>query len=223
MYNRFMTLLRLHAIVAIVATTGCATKKISLATTEKATVSLVNPMRLDEVGEVLGEAPVTIATNQVGGRIIRVSAPGKVTQYIMISDLLGIETKATLSLQNIPKEKEPAQQQPPQPQQQPQPQPLPEPKKESSEAGKGGPKNLNLTHRLLLRAYQALSRQDYAMAQDLANKLSAVSPELAAPLIVKGLALMQEGRKDEARSVLTAAKALDPEDKDIDQLIEITR
>lgn len=222
MHNRFMTLQVLHVIVAIMATAGCATKKISLATTEKATVSLVNPMRLDEVGEVLGEAPVTIATNQVGGRIIRVSAPGKVTQYIMISDLLGVETKATLNLQDLPKEKEPAQQ--PQPQQQPQqPQPNPEPKKEPSESGKAGPKNLNLTHRLLLRAYQALSRQDYAMAQDLANKLAAVSPELAAPLIVKGLALMQEGRKDEARSVLTAAKALDPEDKDIDQLIEITR
>lgn len=87
--------------------------------------------------------------------------------------------------------------------------------------GKAGPSaNANESHRLLLQAYQAITTRDYSLARDLATRIAEISPEVAAPHILRGLIEMQEGNEGKAISYLKRAKALDPNDRDIDTLLE---
>lgn len=78
----------------------------------------------------------------------------------------------------------------------------------------------NQTMRLFMSAYQALAQRRWQVARELAGKLVEMQPQLAAPHIVQGIALTQEGQKQEAQAAFTKAKALDPEDAAIDQLLQ---
>lgn len=77
----------------------------------------------------------------------------------------------------------------------------------------------NRSTRLLLKAYQALYAKDYRMARELAGNASVIDATLAAPHIIAGLAYLREGDKENARTSFNKAKALDPEDAEIDVLL----
>ena len=77
--------------------------------------------------------------------------------------------------------------------------------------------------RLLLKSYQALSARNLGLAQELASRASTIDPEIAAPLVIKGIALMQAGDNTAAKAALSNARALDPEDKDIETLLKALR
>jgi hypothetical protein len=199
-------------LIGLLTLVGCATKRIEIATADPATVSLVNGNNLNEVGEVLGKTPVAIDLNTVKGRVVKVSSPGKVTQYLLVTDLLGDNTKASLRLKDEPKP----------------------PEGDSGGAAKDednkeenkktfDEKDLNVAHRLLLRAYQALAARKHKTAIEISHKLSQIFPKTSAPHIVEGLALMETGQRDLARSSFIKAKAIDPEDKDIDVLINLVQ
>ena len=174
---------------------SCVNKKLTIESSEKLTVSTVNSNALGGPGKALGTTPVTIALDTVQNEIIKIEGEGKLPQYIFITDLVGEETTANIDLLNDGQVAADDQD------------------KEVATA--------NLTHRLLLQAYQALTKDDYTTAKKLATKITEIQPRIAAPLIIQGIAFMQEGNMREARASLQEAKALDPEDNDIDQLLKI--
>ena len=78
----------------------------------------------------------------------------------------------------------------------------------------------NVVSRLMLRAYKALTDKDYKSVTDLADEAVKIDPELAGPYLLKGLALIDSGDKENALIALKQAQALDPEDTDIDTLLK---
>jgi len=84
-------------------------------------------------------------------------------------------------------------------------------------------RNSNRPVRLIMKAYQALSAKDLRMAKDLAAKAAELDPALAAPFIITGLSFYQEGRRDLARGAFNKARALDPEDVEISELLRLVQ
>ena len=93
--------------------------------------------------------------------------------------------------------------------------------KQLSVCGNSNEANRNRPVRLVLKAYQALSANDYALARDLAKKASEIDATLAGPYIITGLSFYNEGKKQDARLSFNKARALDPEDQDINQLLRM--
>jgi hypothetical protein len=83
--------------------------------------------------------------------------------------------------------------------------------------------NRNRPLRLLLKAYQALTEKDFNLARELCTKAAQIDPTLAAPLIITGLTYFQEGKRTEARVAFNKAKALDPEDQELNELLRMVQ
>jgi tetratricopeptide (TPR) repeat protein len=83
--------------------------------------------------------------------------------------------------------------------------------------------NKNRPIRFLLKGYQALSSEDYNLALEMAKQAESLDATLAAPHIISGLALLRQGKKEEARVSFNKAKTLDPEDRDIVDLLQMTQ
>ena len=86
-----------------------------------------------------------------------------------------------------------------------------------------GDTNRNRPLRLLLKAYQALTTKEFTLTRELCTKASEVDPTLAAPFIITGLSWYQEGKRDQARVAFNKARALDPEDQEIGQLLRMVQ
>jgi tetratricopeptide (TPR) repeat protein len=170
---------------------GCATKKIKINTTEKSTVSLVDPKNLADSGQVIGPVPAEIEVNKIQGRIIKIAADGKLPGYLVVTDVLGVETNAFMTLIDSPEEKPPE-------------------KKDDQ----------NLIFRFLLNSYQSLTQRKFDEALKLGEKAEELSKEIAAPHIIKGLAYMGLGNRAQAMTSFRQAKTLDPGDTEIDKLIK---
>lgn len=182
---------------------SCATTKtITVSASDKATVTAVPLASPDDKGDLLGETPVTVNLNQLDGKVVRLNAPGKLPLYWVVTDVAGDSTEAKFNLQENPLYRD---------------------KAGKSDAPIDRKTAMNRILRLLMQSYKALSAKDYALSKDLAKKAIDIDPELAAPLIIRGMALLKEGKVDEARAALSQAKALDPEDANIDQLLKVTK
>jgi hypothetical protein len=83
--------------------------------------------------------------------------------------------------------------------------------------------NRNKPVRLVMKAYQALSEEDWNLARQLATKASELDATLAAPHIIQGLALFRSGNRAGARGAFNTAKALDPDDIDILELLRMVQ
>lgn len=83
--------------------------------------------------------------------------------------------------------------------------------------------NRNRPVRVLMKAYQALASKDYNLARQLATQAAEIDTTLAAPLIISGLAYLQENRREEARLAFNKARALDPEDAEIAELLRLAQ
>lgn len=81
----------------------------------------------------------------------------------------------------------------------------------------------NQIHRLLLKAYQALSEGNAQVATDLAKQVAQIDSQIAAPHILIGLSHLRTGNKTLAKSAFEKAKALDPLDSEIANLIELSQ
>ncbi len=86
-----------------------------------------------------------------------------------------------------------------------------------------GSVNPNRPLRLILKAYQALSSRDYALARDMADKATKIDPTLAGPHIIMGLTYFRQGDRKNANLAFNKARALDPEDQEIVQLLNMVR
>ena len=176
------------------ALTGLRT--ITFRTDGQGTVSLVNWETLETNGEILGTTPVTVELDRIGENIVKITGPGKAPQFWVFEKMLGENLNARLVLTDVPV-------------------------RTSNEDVQA--LDPNESHRLLMKEYKALAEGDLTLAKDLSAQHMTMQPKLAAPLIINGLACLQEGDKARAHTAFTKAKGLDPADKDIDKLIEATQ
>ena len=191
---------------------SCATKTVTFAVRGNGKVSLVSPDNLDKVGQFLGDTPLTVEVSKLQGKIVKISQNGKIPAYWIIPDISGQNLKATLALQDEPKS--------------PPPQAVAEKTDGKAELAskQSDPKaTINRLMRLILKSYKALASRNFSLAKDLADRASSIDPELAAPLVIKGIALMQSGDSTGAKAALSNAQALDPEDRDIETLLKAIR
>ena len=183
-------------------TMSCVTKTFTFKSGSNSKVSLVSATKLDEDGTLLGETPVTVPLDKLTGKIVKISQKGKQPIYWVVTDAAGDKTEANIKLLDDL----------------------------ATAGGLGGsdsrtdPKlKLNRVMRLLMRSYQALSGKRFKDARELAEQAGTIDPEIAAPQVIRGLAFYQEGNKSEARAALAKAQALDPEDKEIENLLKMVR
>jgi hypothetical protein len=172
---------------------SCATARVSFATKEPGKVNLVSWDSLESKGEDLGSTPLTVETSKLAGKVAVVSGENKLSQYWVLRCDSSTVLDAKIQLSNAPICKDGSQ---------------PTTKQ-----------NQNLSSRLLLKSYQALAKDDYNLAKELAQKLEAVAPELAAPHIIIGLAALQTDDRTAAKAAFAKASALDPEDQELQELL----
>jgi hypothetical protein len=109
-------------------------------------------------------------TDEVEGKMVKLSAPGRVTEYWIFPDFPSDDTKVKIALK---------------------------PDLCSSKMT-GETQDPNKPYRLLLGSYKALLEEDYAGAKEQAKVFQSLYPGIAAPVILEGLAEMKEGNRDEA-------------------------
>ena len=178
---------------------GCATKSIQFNSDVKAQVSLVSLENLQDVGTPVGDTPATVDPSTLEGKAVRLTSEGKAPIYWLSSEAQGYSTQITFKMVPIKAS---------------------ESTSSDTKVDKGV---INRTLRLIMKAYQALVSKEYDVAKSLATQASAIDPSLAAPFIVSGLASLESGKNDDARNALNTAKALDPEDAEIDVLLKELR
>lgn len=191
---------RIWPILCLLLSPSCAHKSISFKTEkDKATVKAVPFDKLGTEGQVLGETPLTVSLDKVQGQVLRMEQPGRAPLHWVILNAAGDTNEVALDFGQVQREGG-----------------------ECRDTGETGvPKaQANRVMRMLLRAYQALSDKQSKIALELADQAITFEPTLAGPYIVKGLAQLQQGDKSAAKGSFTRARALDPEDRDLDTLLK---
>ena len=150
--------------------------------------------------EKVGELPQTVDLEQYDGQAIKVKFETDGSEQVwLITDLLGEETTLNLIPTSL-----------------------------SGNEGEDGspvskiltPRDVNSIMRVILRSYQALFENKFDLAISLSDQALQRASGLSAPHIVKGLALLQKGDKEKALVEFNLAKTSDPEDADLDKMIE---
>ena len=182
-------ILSLFSLVSAAILFSCATPQLTIQSTPKARVEDLRPDSNDG-GSFVGETPLTVDRSKIEKGLIKLSAPGRESVYITSACNPADETKIRVKL----------------------------PDALQCAGGRESAVPLNKAMRLLLKAYQALSQKDLITAKDLAKQAADMAPGLAAPHIVAGLAALQAGNKEEARTEFGRAQSIDPDDRELDEL-----
>lgn len=183
---------------------ACATKVVNFRTTGPAKVSLLDSGKLDAPTDPIGDTPLTVEVDKIRGKVVKITQPGALPIYWVMADVAGDTTDANLAF-------------------------IPDPSTAATASNSTGDNHVdakattNRVVRLLLKAYQALAGKRFDTARELAAQAAIISPEVAGPHVIEGLALFQEGKSAEAKTALLKAQALDPEDKGIDELLEVVQ
>lgn len=94
---------RIFYLIAIILS-GCATKTVTFSTNEKASLSLVTPNNTDGQGERIGDTPQTFPIERLEGKVLKISGPGLLPQFWVLSKLPDGDTKINLKLERRPDE-----------------------------------------------------------------------------------------------------------------------
>ncbi len=194
---RSLFLLKLFLIFSFFQTTGCKTKSVTFVTEGPGSVSLLSWDKLGSEGVSVGKTPVTIEMDKVGDNVVMVRAPEKTPQYWVFTEMHGEQFTAKITLSALPERQATG---------------------EASEIT-----DINESYRLLMKSYQALASKKCSLAKTIAKKLSEIKPRLASPLIISGLASLEQGNNEEALAAFSKAKSLDPKDADIDKLLKAVK
>jgi hypothetical protein len=172
---------------------GCSsTPSVSFRSDLDASLTAVSFNNPQSTGQKLGTTPITVPLSSLRKGPIRIQSPGLPEQYWIFTDVRENSLEIELKLAG----------------QRPQ------------NAGTCSADTMNQQGRLLLMAYEALTRSDFRTTLQIADQLSGIAPSVAAPHILSGIAFMQTSQNDKALSSFTRAKALDPSDKNIDRLLQ---
>ena len=150
-----------------------------------------------------GKLPQSFPAKQLSGKVVRLSQKGQQHQFWFFPELGGTDSVALVQMEmrlNGEKDGNPSD--------------------KIGEAKAVFAKHKNLISRLIMKSYQAMTEKDYKTAIELADQASKIDPELAAPLVLKGLSHMASGEKEGAVSALTQAASLDPDDQSITELLK---
>lgn len=167
-----------------------APPKVTFTSEEPGTAKLLTLANLQAPGQELGNLPVSVPRDKLTGRAVQLAAKGRSPQYWIVN--ADPDSRLQFKVKFLP--------------------PLP--------TSDGGGANHNRPFRVLMKAYQSLSSNDWKMAREYAAKLVELDPALAAPYIIVGIAALEQGKADEARTALNKARVLDPEDSEIAELLK---
>lgn len=81
-----------------------------------------------------------------------------------------------------------------------------------------GTANFEIASRFILKAGEALVEKNFSVAAQTADSLIKIAPTLSVGYRLKGLALLQQGRKEEAKPLLQQALTLNPNDEELKDL-----
>jgi tetratricopeptide (TPR) repeat protein len=177
-------------------TGGCATKTLTLVSNEKANISLVDYDDQAGEGDLVGETPVAIEVDKLKRQYIRVWGEGIHPQFWVVKPLEDSKTEITLRLDR---------------------------KEDTGESDAAlRLQELNRSFRMMMRAYKALTAKDLETAREISKQINQLQPDVAAPHIITGLSFLAEGNKSKARASFLKAKNLDPEDRDLEELLRLS-
>lgn len=176
---------------------ACATPSLTLVSNEKVNISLVSYDDQGGEGDLIGETPIAIELPKLKKQYVRVWGEGVQSQYWIVKPLTDGKNEITL---RVERREEPD---------------------DSDEQAKI--LELNRSNRMLMRAYKALTAKDWESAREVSKQLSQASPDASAPHILTGLSYLAEGVPAKARASFLKAKNLDPDDRDIDELIRLSK
>jgi hypothetical protein len=185
---------------------ACA-RSLTIFTNEKAKIMVVQPGE-SATEENIGETPMTVDPRQLEGKFLKVAAEGRIPQIIVFTTLLGGETQLSVNLATFEPEEDPNKD---------------EDKDKDKKDGEDKASSLNTIMRMLMKSYQLLANNDAAGAEQIAQDLLKIKADLSSPHIIIGLAKFRKGEKSGAYASFQTAKSLDPEDKEIDRLLEISK
>jgi hypothetical protein len=174
---------------------SCASSQYKISTDSPATVTILDQKRLQPLGKPQ-KTPHMLDAEATTGKVIKVEAKGKIPQYWVFSAPKGDELHAQLKLSDLPP---------------------------SNEGEVEKTRDANVSHRLLMKSYQAFATGDLEKAKTIATELKTVAPKIAAPSVILGLISLRQGDKNAARLLFEQAKALDPQDSDIEKLLNAVR
>lgn len=163
---------------------------------EPASVFVVNPKFPDKVEKKLGTTPTEIELKSLKGKMLKLTQPGRLPQYVFPFETNSQKIELQLKLRTLGE--------------------VPEIHEE-----KDSIIDPNITHRLLMQSYDALTTEgDLAKALTLANELMTLSKRLASPRVIRGLVFLQRGETAKARREFQTARDLDPQDPRITTLLD---
>ncbi len=173
---------------------SCASNPdITFSGKEKADLFLVPLDNPEDVGIFVGKTPMTLSYSKLKGNVVRIlHASGQSSQWL-VPDLKSDKINFNIK-------------------------PLQQPKKEKHTPLHN---SHNESNRFIFRGYKALVAGELTAVQEYAKKLAAMSPQLAAPHILMGLAALRAGKKAEAITHFKVAKELDPGDSSLSALIKL--
>lgn len=99
-----MSFPRLRRVVLLASLLGasCAHPSVRIEAGQDAKVDLIDSAAPNAVGTSKGKTPVDIASDELRGRVIRVSSPDKVPAYLYFADLTGEKVVAKIQLADLP-------------------------------------------------------------------------------------------------------------------------
>jgi hypothetical protein len=171
---------------------SCSHKTVSIETDVPSEVTLVDFGAMTSKGTELGATPVTFDVEKMENKAVRVVSTGKTPYYWIYADVSGESITAKFKMVDLPQAEQIVV-------------------KESVEANK--------VQRSLFKAYKLLSRRKFDLAEKISAQVIEMNKFIAMPHIIRGLALLNMGKKAEAQSEFVLAKNLDPADPQIDKLI----
>lgn len=175
--------------------TSCATQEVTFKSQDKALVSVHSIGDRKADAKSLGETPQTIKGEELYGKIVQISAPGRKTQQIIFANPQSPTTEFSVDLEEDSSGNS-----------------------QQCEASDSKDK-INRMMRLVVNSYKAISGKRFQAANELADQAVLIDPEISMPLVVKGMALHMMGRRDEARTSLEKALSLDPQNTEIAALM----
>ncbi len=191
---------------------GCASSTVKFRSKDPVQVRLVEPGG-QVSDEILGTTPFSVPSERVFGRILSAQANRRESQtwYFVPTDAHDIEVTFHLERDEDSLEKDREKDRAREREQ--------ERQKEANSAKTESIVQKNKFLRLVLASYQALSQDLYEDALRLAQEAALQQTELAAPEILKGLALIKLKKFELAKQAFKRAKILDPGDPNIDVLL----
>lgn len=183
--------------LSLIPAFGCSTPTLTLVSNEKVNISLVDFDDQAGEGDVIGETPIAIEVAKLKKQYIRVWGDGVQSQYWIVKPLTEGKNELTLRVE----------------------------RKEEKDDGDAQAKiqEQNKAYRMLMRAYKALTAKDWESTREISKQLTQAQPDAAAPHLLTGLSYLAEGNQAKARASFLKAKNLDPEDRDIDELIRLSK